>query len=48
MSSANRPPIPRRKLSPGLLVLLWVLRLYVFLAVPLAVYAFIKAMHATP
>jgi hypothetical protein len=48
MSDQHQTPLPRRKLSPGLVVLLWALRLYVVLAVPLVVYAFIKALHQTP
>ena len=40
-----REPLPRRSLSSGILVLLWVLRLYVMVAVPLVVYAFFRALH---
>jgi hypothetical protein len=43
-----REPLPRRTLSAGILVLLWVLRLYVIVAVPLVVYAFFKALHPSP
>jgi hypothetical protein len=43
-----REPLPRRTLGPGILVLLWVLRLYVMVAVPLVVYAFFKALHQSP
>ncbi|MDQ6781655.1 MAG: hypothetical protein M3Z37_10955 [Candidatus Eremiobacteraeota bacterium] len=35
----------RRRLSPGLVLLLWVLRLYVLIAVPLVVYAFFHALR---
>lgn len=45
MNGTNRKPYPHRKLGPGQLVLLWLLRLYVLIAVPLVVYAFIKALH---
>jgi hypothetical protein len=41
----DQPRFGRRKLSPGILALLWVLRIYVLIAVPLVVYAFIKALH---
>jgi hypothetical protein len=41
-------PLPRRTLSPGILVLLWILRLYVMVAVPLVVYAFFRALHQSP
>ncbi|HME80648.1 MAG TPA: hypothetical protein VKF82_01080 [Candidatus Eremiobacteraceae bacterium] len=39
------PRFGRRKLSPGITALLWVLRIYVLIAVPLVVYAFVKALH---
>jgi hypothetical protein len=38
-------PLPRRTLSPGIIALLWVLRVYVMVAVPLVVYAFFRALH---
>ena len=44
-SQRLREPLPRRTLSPGILALLWVLRLYVIVAVPLVVYAFFRALH---
>lgn len=48
MNDTNGQRLPRRKLGPGLTALLWVLRLYVLIAVPLVVYAFIKALHQVP
>jgi hypothetical protein len=48
MNDMNRPPLPRRKLGPVITVLLWLLRIYVLIAVPLVVYAFIKALHQVP
>jgi hypothetical protein len=48
MSDLNPAPLPRRTLGPGLLALLWALRIYVVLAVPLVVYAFIRALHSAP
>lgn len=48
MSRNNHAPLPRRVLGPGILALLWVLRIYVLIAVPLVVYAFIKALHQSP
>ena len=45
MSSIRRPPFPQRKLGKGLTALLWVLRIYVLIAVPLVVYAFVKALR---
>jgi hypothetical protein len=38
-------PYPRRKLSRKVVGLLWLLRVYVIIAVPLVVYAFIKALR---
>ena len=43
-----REPLPRRKLGPGILTLLWILRIYVMIAVPLVVYAFISALSQRP
>jgi hypothetical protein len=40
---SGRKPYPRRELGRGVRVLLWVLRIYVSLAVPLVIYAFIRA-----
>jgi hypothetical protein len=48
MSAPNPTPLPQRKLSPGLVVMLWALRIYVVLAVPLVVYAFVKALQHGP
>jgi hypothetical protein len=39
-------PYPRRKLGAGTIIVLWVLRIYVLIAVPLVVYAFFRALHA--
>jgi hypothetical protein len=36
-------PYPRRRLGRGVRALLWILRIYVILAVPLVIYAFIRA-----
>ena len=43
-----KAPLPRRKLGPGVILLLWILRIYVLIAVPLVVYAFVKALHPAP
>lgn len=43
-----REPLPRRSLSPGILTLLWILRIYVMIAVPLVVYAFVTALQQRP
>lgn len=42
----HKKPYPRRKLGTGTIVLLWALRVYVLVAVPLVVYAFLRALHA--
>jgi len=41
-------PLPRRRLGLGLTLVLWLLRIYVLIAVPLVVYAFVRALHQTP
>jgi hypothetical protein len=45
LSAATQTPIPRRKLSRGVLALLIVLRIYVLVAAPLVVYAFVHALR---
>ncbi len=42
------PRLTRRALGPGTRALLIVLRVYVFIAVPLVCYAFIHALRAPP
>jgi hypothetical protein len=42
---ARKARLPRRRLGRGTLALLILLRVYVFLAVPVVVYAFIRALH---
>ncbi len=43
VSARRYAPYPRRQLGPGVRLLLWLLRIYVSLAVPLVIYAFIRA-----
>lgn len=43
VSGRRYAPYPRRQWSRGVRLLLWILRLYVLLAVPLVIYAFAKA-----
>lgn len=38
-------PYPRRRLAGWEVTLLWLLRLYVFIAVPLVIYAFVRALR---
>jgi hypothetical protein len=45
LTAATEMPIPRRKLSRGVLALLIALRIYVFVAAPLVAYAFIHALR---
>jgi hypothetical protein len=47
LSHTKQTVLPRRKLSKGILLLLILLRLYVFLAIPLVAYAFIHALTFT-
>ncbi len=44
LTAATETPLARRKLPRGVLVLLIALRVYVFIAVPVVVYAFIHAL----
>ncbi|MGH7706902.1 MAG: hypothetical protein ACREM6_03065 [Vulcanimicrobiaceae bacterium] len=44
-TTATRPPLPRRTLDSRTVVLLTVLRVYVLVAIPLVVYAFIRALN---
>lgn len=43
VSGQRYAPYPRRELGRGVRLLLWVLRVYVSLAVPLVIYAFVRA-----
>lgn len=47
LSMASRRPLPRRKLSGATVSLLWLLRLYVFIAIPVVGYAFVHALHSS-
>lgn len=44
-SIALRRRLPRARLGPAVAVLLWVLRIYVALAVPLVIYALVRALR---
>lgn len=37
--------LPRARLSPIVTVALWVLRIYVLIAIPLVVYVFVRALR---
>lgn len=41
---ATKRPYPRRKLTTGVLALLVVLRVFILIAVPIVVYAFVHAL----
>lgn len=41
-------PYPRRQWGRGVGLLLWLLRIYVVLAVPLVIYAFVRAAARSP
>jgi hypothetical protein len=45
-NSENKAPLPRRKLGPGTLFLLVLLRLYVIAAIPILIYAFIHGLSS--
>jgi len=44
LTSATHEPLPRRKLSKGVITLLLLLRVYVVIAIPLVGYAFVHAL----
>ncbi len=44
LSAARRIPLGRRRLTPGMLVAMWALRLYVLLALPLVGYVFFRSL----
>lgn len=45
LTEARRARLPRRKLGRGTVFLLYALRVYVLLAIPVVVYAFIRALQ---
>jgi hypothetical protein len=45
LAAARQTPLPRRALPRGVVALLFLLRIYVLVAVPLVVYAFIRALR---
>jgi hypothetical protein len=45
LSAATRQALARRKLDKGTMALLILLRVYVFIAIPIVAYAFIRAMQ---
>ncbi len=42
--SAASQPLPRRRLTGGVLALLIVLRVFIFISVPVVIYAFVHAL----
>ncbi len=44
--TAVSQPLPRRKLTPGVLALLVTLRVFILVAVPIVIYAFVHALLA--
>ncbi|MDD2704320.1 MAG: hypothetical protein PHU07_03160 [Acidocella sp.] len=46
LAAAKYVPYPRRKLGLGITALLWLLRVYVLIAVPLVFYAFWRGLAA--
>lgn len=47
LSKARRERLPRRRVGPGVLAMMWVMRLYVFLALPLVAYVFFESLKAS-
>ena len=45
--AATMRPLPRRKLGRGVLAMLIVLRVFILIAIPIVLYAFIHALGAT-
>ena len=46
LAAATMRPFPRRKLGRGVLALLILLRVYIVIAIPIVVYAFVHALLA--
>ncbi len=46
--SATSQPLPRRQLTRGVLALLIVLRVFIFISVPIVIYAFVHALLTPP
>ncbi len=42
--AATSRPLPRRKLSRGVLAMLVVLRVFIVIAIPIVIYAFVHAL----
>jgi hypothetical protein len=42
--AATTRPLPRRKLGPGTLALLILLRVFIVIAIPIVIYAFVHAL----
>ncbi len=42
--AATMRPLPRRKLSRGVLAMLVVLRVFIVIAIPIVIYAFVHAL----
>ena len=47
LSADTAKPLPRRRLGKGAVALLVILRIYVLIAIPLVVYAFVRALGAS-
>lgn len=45
MSPPRQERLPRRTLGPAMLILLWALRVYVLVAIPLVIYAFVRSLR---
>jgi hypothetical protein len=45
-SSELAKDLPRARLAPAVIIALWVLRIYVIVAIPLVVYVFVRSLHS--
>lgn len=46
MARMRRRPLERRRVGPALLAVMWLLRIYVFLALPLVAYVFFASLRS--
>jgi len=48
LAAATARPYPRRKLTRGILALLILLRVFIIVAIPIVIYAFVHALLVNP
>ncbi len=47
LTAVTERPLPRRALGRGTLILLIALRVYIFVAIPIVIYAFVHALTSS-